>query len=279
MHFSVCPANLSLLQDAATRAAFSFQQLYNSSMDQSVAVINFAALRRQPVRVWLPQVLLLAYLALVLLAFVALPVLAFNWLSVPYPGLLTGPALRIHAVPGEPAAGSQALHPGDRLTAINGTALQSAQDLNAALRKLKAGDSATLQRAARGRANGGDKPDAGGAHAAQPAAGLHLRAFPGRSDIPGQRGVDVSPCGGRAFPGACWRFSPPRWRWYWPGCQTCLPARYSPGCGFWRLAWPAAAAFSMAFLFPREDALIHRYPAPAHSRFYPRLAPGARFPG
>ena len=110
-------------------------------MDHSVAVVNFAALKRQPVRVWLPQVLLLAYLAVVLVAFIALPVLAFNWFSVPYPGLLTGPGLLIYEAPGASTAAQHDLRPGDRLTHINGTPLQSAADLTAALRALKPGDS------------------------------------------------------------------------------------------------------------------------------------------
>ncbi len=47
-------------------------------MDQPALANQFASLRRRPLRAWLPQVILLAYMALALLALLALPAAAFK---------------------------------------------------------------------------------------------------------------------------------------------------------------------------------------------------------
>jgi len=104
-------------------------------MGSSARLSQFAFFR-QPVRAWLSQSALLAYLGLVLVAFIAIPFLAFTWMRLPAPGLLAGPGMLIlDAPPGT------ALRPGDRLVAVNGAPVASGAAYQAALEQALASGS------------------------------------------------------------------------------------------------------------------------------------------
>lgn len=225
-------------------------------MDQPVKMSGVSPWRSRPLRLWAPQYALLAYLILVLAAFVALPILAFGWLSLPYPGVLTGPALVLHDVRLDSPAYAQGLRPGDRLTAINGHPIQSAAALTAAMRRLQRGDEVTLT-------------------VVQPGGSQHTVLVPlERLPIRQYAAFLYAPfLVGLVYLGsAVWTYSVRRTRL--SGRMLALfsasvaialaglPDLFTTQAltGLWSLALglAAGATFATAFLFPREDTLVMR---------------------
>ncbi len=106
-------------------------------------------LRQQSWRVWLPQLMALVFLVAALAAFIAYPILATDWLSRPFIGVFLEPGLLANDV--TPAQSSSAwaaqalgATSGDRVVAVDGQAVSSAQDLAFALETTRPGDMATL---------------------------------------------------------------------------------------------------------------------------------------
>lgn len=113
-------------------------------MQPSTLLVDFSSLRGQPLRVWLPQVGLLAYLSIVLMAFILLPVQAFQWQRQPYPGMITGPGLTVQDLPANSPAYAQGLRAGDRITAIDGIPVTTGPQFTRILAGMTAGQTVTL---------------------------------------------------------------------------------------------------------------------------------------
>ena len=62
-------------------------------MDSSVSVNPTIIPHDQPLRVWLPQVVLLCYLVIVLATCAVTPLLAANWMRTPSVGIFVGPGM------------------------------------------------------------------------------------------------------------------------------------------------------------------------------------------
>ncbi|HMN58954.1 MAG TPA: GAF domain-containing protein [Anaerolinea sp.] len=225
-------------------------------MDRSVTVNSLVGRRSRPVRAWLPQTGLLVYLGLVLLAFVALPVLAFNWLSLPFPGFIAGPALTVYDVYPDTPAYQQGLRPGDHLVEVNGVQVNSGADLTAVLRGLHRGDEVALKAA---------QPTGQTVEFQVPVSSLTpTRHF---SFIYAPMLVSLI-----YLAAAVWTFTVLRARRFgqvltlflasFAVVLAGLPDLFTTQAlaGFWTLALGLAggAMLNLAFLFPREDPLIRR---------------------
>ena len=226
-------------------------------MDSSVSISRPVVSRDQPLRVWLPQVLLLCYLVLVLVTFAVLPSLALGWLGVPSDGLLVGPgAVVLHVLPGSEAfqAGVRA---GDRLVELNGAALSTFQAYNKLLAGAAEGPIALRV----------VHPDGRNLELTVVVGVLPARVTPTLIYVPFLVGL--------IFLGsAVWTFAVRRTR---PSGQILVLCFTSvavlTGClfdfytsqvlsGLWviALALAASALFWLGLYFPNEDPLVRRYP-------------------
>ncbi len=196
------------------------------------------------------------YLGLVLLAFIALPILAFNWLSLPDPGFVSGPGLVVYDVPPNTPAAQHSLQPGARLNAVNGIPVSTGAELNRVLRGLAFNDTITIQAVG---------PD-----------GVSIRAELPLARLPAGRPVAfvyIPFLVSLVYLGsAVWTFTVRRNRRSGQ-MLTLFSASVAVALAglpdlfttqaltpFWALALALAsgAVINLAFLFPREDALLHR---------------------